>query len=316
MLPERVAVTGGAGFIGSHTVERLVAAGCQVLVIDDLSHACEWQVPPGAELLVADCGSDQVAEALACFRPQAGLHLACRGGVQRARRDPGNFVRSSVASSVAAFRALAVAGAGRIVTASSGGAIYGQPARLPASERTPPAPLSPYGASKLAEEGYLAAIGREYRLATLALRYGNVYGERQDGTGEAGVVAISCTRLAAGQRPVINGDGEQTRDFLYVGDVAAANLAALASRRTGVVNVGTGRETSVNRLVGMLVELAGGEGPDHRPGLAGEVRRVCLDATRARRWLGWEAGTGLELGLQRTLAHFRERVASASGASG
>jgi UDP-glucose 4-epimerase len=310
-FPERVAVTGGAGFIGSHTVELLVARGGRVLIIDDLSHPCGWQPPAGAELLVADCGSDEAARALAEFRPQAVLHLAARGGVQRARRDPAAHVRAAVASTIGLFRSAVGAGARRIVTASSGGAAYGRPPRLPANERMSPAPLSAYGASKVAEEVYLACTGREHGVSTMALRYGNVYGERQDGTGEAGVVAITCNRLLAGVAPVINGDGRQTRDFIHVSDVAAANLAALASRREGAVNIGTGRETSVRQVVTALIRLAGFPGePDHAPALPGEVRRVCLDTTRARRWLGWAARTPLDRGLRCTLAYF-QAVASA-----
>ncbi|HLH71402.1 MAG TPA: NAD-dependent epimerase/dehydratase family protein [Candidatus Dormibacteraeota bacterium] len=312
-LPERVAVSGGAGFIGSHTVELLVGQRCRVMVIDDLSHACPWQPPPGVELVVADCGSEEAARALANFRPEAVLHLAARGGVQRARRDPAAHVRAAVASTVGFFQSAVAAGARRIVTASSGGATYGRPPRLPASERMRPAPLSAYGASKVAEEVYLACTGREYGISTMALRYGNVYGERQDGTGEAGLVAITCNRLVTGTAPVINGDGQQTRDFIHVSDVAAANLAALASRRSGVVNVGTGQETSVGQVVAALVRLAGFPGkPSHASALPGEVRRVCLDTARARRWLGWTPRMSLDRGLRCTFAYFQSALADSS----
>ncbi|MBO0684341.1 MAG: NAD-dependent epimerase/dehydratase family protein [Candidatus Dormibacteraeota bacterium] len=304
-LPRRVAVTGGAGFIGSHTVDRLVADGCAVLVIDDGSHLCGQPPPPGAEVVEADAGSAAAARSLELFAPEAVLHLASKGGVAVARRDPAEHLRRSVASSVGLFHAAVEAGARRIVTASSGGTVYGDPDQLPAGERRPPAPVSAYGAGKLSEEVYLGMLGRQRGLQVLALRYGNVYGPRQDGTGEAGLVAISCTRLAAGQPPVIYGDGLQTRDFIYVGDVADANLAALSSSRSGAVNVGTGRETSVRQVVETLVALSGRPVEiEYGPARGSEVRRVCLDVARARAWLGWSPSTPLAEGLRPTLSFF------------
>jgi UDP-glucose 4-epimerase len=309
-VPRRVAVTGGAGFIGSHTVDALLGEGCAVLVIDDLSHACGVPLPAAADLLSVDCGSDAAGEALQRFRPDAVLHLAARGGVNRAMRDPGTHVRTAVASSIAFFKAATDAGARAIVTASSGGAVYGDAARLPAPERLTPAPRSAYGASKAAEEVYLGSFRRLAGARTLALRYGNVYGPRQDGTGEAGVVAISCTKLIAGRPPVIRGDGLQTRDFVFVIDVAAANLAALRSARSGAVNVGTGRETSVRTVVETLARLDGGRhAPQHDPPAPGEVRRGCLDTRRAQAWLQWQARTGIEDGLGQTLQWFRSAAA-------
>lgn len=307
-LPRRVAVSGGAGFIGSHTVEMLVAEGCQVLVVDDLSHACGTPLPPQAELLEADCGGDQAARALQRFHPDAVLHLAARGGVSRAMRDPVTHVRTAVASSIGFFKAAVDAGTAAIVTASSGGAVYGDAQTLPSPERLTPAPRSAYGASKAAEEAYLGSYHRLAGIRTLALRYGNVYGPRQDGTGEAGVVAISCTKLLAGTSPVIRGDGLQTRDFVFVLDVAAANLQALRSPRSGAVNVGTGRETDVRTVVGTLSRLhAQGLAPEHHDAAPGEVRRGCLDTARVQRWLaGWRARTAIEDGLAQTLRWFAD----------
>jgi UDP-glucose 4-epimerase len=301
-------VTGGAGFIGSHTVERLVAEGSRVLVIDDGSHSCGHALPPETELVAADAGSEVAAQALERYRPEAVLHLATKGGVERARRDPADHVRRSVASTVALFHAAAAAGVARIVTASSGGTVYGNPAHLPASERLTPAPVSAYGAGKLTEEVYLGMLGRLRRVQVLALRYGNVYGPRQDGTGEAGLVAITCTRLAAGERPTVHGDGLQTRDFVYVTDVAEANVAALGSARSGAVNVGTGRETTVREVVETLVRLSGSEvevafGPPR----GSEVRRVCLDPARAGAWLSWSPATPVAQGMQQTLSFFCKR---------
>jgi UDP-glucose 4-epimerase len=304
----RVAVTGGAGFIGTHTVEMLVAAGAAVLVIDDHSHPCGETLPAEVRVVRADCGSPAVARALKAFKPDVALHLASKGGVQKAARDPGDHVRHSVASSVAFFDAAIRAGAGRIVTASSGGTIYGQDARLPAREVHRAAPVSAYGAAKRSEEVYLAALGSRHGVSTLAMRYGNVYGPRQDGTGEAGVVAISCNRLLEGSPPRIFGDGRQTRDFVYVGDVAAANVAAIFGRLRGEVNIGTGRETNINSIVKHLLKEAGGlTKSEFLPARDFEVRRVCLDSSRANRHLDWKARVSIDSGLAATWSWFCKR---------
>lgn len=309
---KRVAVSGGAGFIGSHTVERLLAAGMQVLVIDDQTHACPE--PPDTQTLNVDCGSDEAAQALATFKPDTVLHLASKGGVQVAARNPGAHVRASLASSVAFYEAAIRAGARRIVTASSGGTIYGDPKKLPARETFPAAPLSAYGAAKRSEEIYLAALGRRHGVSTLALRYGNVYGPRQDGTGEAGVVAITCTRLLTGLAPRIFGDGLQTRDFVFVGDVADANVAALGGGRSGELNVGTGCETSVADLVGILISSSGREAAiEMAAAKEYEVRRVCLDPGRARIWLDWRPRADVTEGLETTWAWFAARPAEIGG---
>jgi UDP-glucose 4-epimerase len=301
-------VAGGAGFIGTHVVERLVQAGWAVLVIDDLSHPCGVPLPAEVDLLEATGGSAEARDALQRFHPQALIHLAAKGGVNRALRDPAGHISGVLAESVGCFLAAQAAGCQSVVIASSGGAVYGDPGVLPATERLRPAPRSAYGAEKLCEETYLATIANQ-GLRTLALRYGNVYGPRQDGTGEAGVVAITATRLIAGRSAVIFGDGLQTRDFVYVEDVADATVAALQSRRTGAVNIGTGRETSVRDIVDGLVELTGSTaGIETKSGRPGEVRRAALDASRAQRWLGWRAQTSLMDGLARTAEFFASRA--------
>jgi UDP-glucose 4-epimerase len=310
--PRRVVVVGGAGFIGTHVAERLAAAGWAVLVIDDGSHPCGVPLPGAVDLVMASGGSREARAAMAAFRPGALIHLAAKGGVNRALRDPAAHVVSVLAESVGCFAAAHAAGCGSIVIASSGGAVYGDVRRLPAGERLRPAPRSAYGAEKLCEETYLASFG-QLGVRTLALRYGNVYGPRQDGTGEAGVVAITATRLLAGQAPVIFGDGLQTRDFVYVEDVADATVAALHTPHTGPINIGTGRETSVRDIVTGLVERAGSRAAiDHQPARHGEVRRAALDASRAHRWLGWRAQTSLADGLGRTAEFFAARAPAAA----
>jgi len=304
----RVAVTGGAGFIGSHTVEMLVAANANVLVIDDHSHPCGEPLPGEVEVVSADCGSEGAAKALAGFKPEVVLHLASKGGVQKAAKDPGEHVKTSVASSVGLFDAAVKAGARRLVIASSGGTIYGEGARLPAREIYKPNPLSAHGASKRTEEIYMAALGLRHGISTLALRYGNVYGPRQDGTGETGFVAITCYRILDRTALRIYGDGGQTRDFVYVSDVAAANVAAVLGRVSGEVNIGTGRETSINAIVKRLLEESGRHTKtEFLPAREFEVRRVCLDPTRAHRYLSWKAKVSINAGLAATWAWFRKR---------
>jgi len=304
----RVAVTGGAGFIGTHTVEMLVGANAKVLVIDDHSHPCGEPLPPEVEVVSADCGSLAAARALVAFKPSVVLHLASKGGVQRAARDPGEHVKMSLASTVGLYDAAIKAGAGRIVTASSGGTIYGEGARLPAREIHRPAPLSAYGAAKRSEEVYMAALGLRHGVSTLALRYGNVYGPRQDGTGEAGVVAITCYRLLERAAPRVYGDGGQTRDFVFVRDVAAANVAAVFGRLSGEANIGTGRETSINTIVKRLLAESGRHSrSEFLPAREFEVRRVCLNPTRANSHLHWTARVGINAGLKETWSWFRKR---------
>jgi UDP-glucose 4-epimerase len=304
----RVAVTGGAGFIGSHTVEMLVAADAKVLVIDDHSHPCGEPLPGEVEVVSADCGSDAAAKALAGFKPEVVVHLASKGGVQKAARDPGEHVKDSLASSIGLFDAAVKAGARRLVIASSGGTIYGEGAKLPAREIYKANPLSAHGASKRAEEVYMAALALRHGISTLALRYGNVYGPRQDGTGDTGIVAITCYRMLDRAPLRIYGDGGQTRDFVYVSDVAAANVAAVLGRVSGEVNIGTGRETSINAIIKRLLEESGRHTKtEFLPAREFEVRRVCLDPTRAHRFLSWKAKVSINAGLAATWAWFRKR---------
>lgn len=301
----RYAVTGGAGFIGHHTVAALLAEGAQVLVIDDLRHRCPLGAPEGSELMAADIASAEAAAALARFRPDAVLHLAAQAGVNRSRRDPAGDALANVVGTVALVKACLDAGVSRFVMASTGGAIYGRAVELPTPETAPAQPLSPYGAAKLACEGYLGMFQRSHGLKPLALRYGNVYGPLQDGTGEAGLVAITCTRLLAGQAPIVRGDGGQTRDFVFVGDVAEANLRGLASDATGVANVGTGRGSSVRQVVEGLVAASGLDlRPETAPLPAGEVKDSRLDVTLVGTLLGWRPSTDLAAGLRRTYESF------------
>jgi UDP-glucose 4-epimerase len=293
----RAIVTGGAGFIGSHVVEALLARGDEVLVLDDLSNGKRENVPEGARLVVTDLreGLDKDFDDV---RPEVCFHLGAqvdvRVSVERPAHDAGVNVVGTIRVLEAARRHET-----QVVFSSTGGAIYGE-CDGPATEDAERRPLAPYGVSKLAGEEYLAAYNRLYSTRHVSLRYGNVYGPRQDPHGEAGVVAIFLGKLAAGERPRIFGDGNQTRDYVYAGDVASATLAA-AGQDGGVFNVGTGQETSVLELYELCRRVAGSElETDQAPLRLGELQRSVLDISRAQKELGWQPKVLLEDGLRRT----------------
>ncbi|MEX2105720.1 MAG: NAD-dependent epimerase/dehydratase family protein [Solirubrobacterales bacterium] len=303
-------VTGGAGFIGSNLVDGLLARGDEVTVVDDLSTGrrsnLDAALEAGAELIELDIRDAAQLKALAAERrPETVFHLAAQIDVRKSLEDPAFDAAVNIGGTANVLDAARAAGSGRFVFVSTGGAIYGEGEgqQLPLDESAAIAPLAAYGQSKFAAEGYLALYERLYGISSVALRLGNVYGPRQDPLGEAGVVAIFCGVLRAGGRPTVFGDGTQTRDYIYVGDVVAAALAAAASGTTGPINIGTGREESVLELVEALGRLGGAEGfePDFAPPRAGEVRRISLDASWAERELGWRPETSLEDGLRLTL---------------
>lgn len=304
-------VTGGAGFIGSNLVDALLARGDEVTVVDDLSTGrrenLDGALAAGAELVELDI-RDRAAlvEATAAARPQTVFHLAAQIDVRKSIADPAFDAAVNVGGTANVLEAARQAGSSRIVSISTGGAIYGEGEgqALPLGEDAPIAPLAPYGQSKHAAEGYLALYERLYGTSGVSLRLGNVYGPRQDPLGEAGVIAIFCGRLRAGERPTVYGDGRQTRDYIYVGDVVGAALAAAGSDARGAINVGTGVETDVLELAARLGEL-GGAGDSFEPELAearvGEVQRISIDPARAERELGWRAETSLDEGLRLTV---------------
>ncbi len=303
-------VTGGAGFIGSNLVDGLLARGDEVTVVDDLSTGrlinLEGALAAGAELVELDIRDAEALSALAAERrPQTIFHLAAQIDVRKSLEDPAFDAAVNVGGTANVLEAARTAASERVVFVSTGGAIYGEGEGqdLPLGEATAIAPLSAYGQSKYAAEGYLALYERLYGVSGMSLRLGNVYGPRQDPLGEAGVVAIFCGLLKDGGQPTVYGDGTQTRDYIYVGDVVDAALAAADSRVNGSVNLGTGREASVLELVEILARLGarGDFEPQFAPPRAGEVQRISLDAGLAERELGWRPGTSLEDGLRRTL---------------
>ena len=319
----RALVTGGAGFIGSNLVDALLDDGHHVEVIDNLSTGrrsnLDAALARGAvlhEIDITDAAA--VNERLQSSRPEAVLHLAAQIDVRKSVADPAFDARVNIEGTINLLRAAQASGVGRFVFSSTGGAIYGETDVLPSPETLDPRPEAPYGQSKFCAERYLQLQRRLGGLSTIALRYGNVYGPRQDPLGEAGVVAIFCGKLLAGETATAFGDGLQTRDYVYVGDVVRANLAALAAGDvSGEVNIGTGREVTVLDLVEVLNGLAGPQGfrVEHAPPRAGEVLRSALDVTKARELLGWSAEMELSEGLRITLEATREAQASVAGAN-
>lgn len=304
----RILVTGGAGFIGSHVADRLVAAGHDVAVVDNLSTGRREFVPAQASFYQYDINLVEAAELIRAWRPEALVHHAAQMNVRFSVADPVADARENILGSLNLLQAAAEARVPRIIFASTGGAIYGDEAPIPARETDSPWPDSPYGIAKLAVEHYLRYYQQEYGLTTISLRYANVYGPRQNGLGEAGVVAIFIEKFLAAEQPLINGDGLQTRDFVYVADVVAANLLALDYPRSGTFNIGTGHETDILTIYLKLQELAHSPlGPVHGPAKPGEQRRSALDAGLARETLGWEPLVPLEEGLARTFEAFRQR---------
>jgi UDP-glucose 4-epimerase len=304
-------VTGGAGFIGSNLADALLARGDEVTIVDDLSTGkrenAEQALAAGARLVEADIRDGQaLIDLFEEERPDVVFHLAAQIDVRRSVAETAFDATVNVVGTINVLEAAKRAGAGRVVNSSTGGAIYGEGRVIPAPEDHPAEPEAPYGQSKLAAEGYLELYRRLFGLSTVSLRYGNVYGPRQDPLGEAGVIGIFCGKLIAAEQPTVFGDGLQTRDYVYVGDVVAANLAAAGSDVTGAYNIGTGQETSVVDLVGGLAEVGGQDFQAvHAPERKGEVRHIALDASRARADLGWEPKVDLRDGLERTLESVR-----------
>jgi UDP-glucose 4-epimerase len=309
-LARRILVTGGAGFIGSTVADLFLGAGWEVAVLDDLSTGKRENVPAAARFYPCDVRSAAAAEALLHERPEVLCHHAAQIDVRRSMADPRMDCDVNLGGLLNMAAAAVRAGVSQVIFASSGGAAYGDTDRIPTAEDHPARPASHYGVAKVAGELYLGVFRQAHGLKVASLRYGNVYGPRQDPHGEAGVVAIFCGRLLEGRPCTINGDGGQTRDYVYVDDVARANLLAAERGFDGALNVGTGVETDVNRLYALLARAAGVSAPpQHGPGKPGEQRRSCLDASEAARALGWRPEVGLAEGLARTLAWFRGRGA-------
>lgn len=304
----RILVTGGAGFIGSHVVDAYVEAGHEVAVVDNLTTGRRENVHPKARFYEIDL-EDAAAldEVFARERPDVVNHHAAQAAVPRSVEDPTYDARVNVLGMVHLLDCCVRHGVQQVIYASTGGALYGEPTTLPVPEDHPIRPKSPYGTSKYAAELYLRCYHELHKLPYVILRYANVYGPRQDPYGEAGVIAIFTCAMLSQQTPKIFGDGTQTRDFVYVADVARANLLALEIKTGSVVNIGTGVETSINELFHLLARFTGyDDAPRYEAPRPGDVYRIALDPRRAERDLGWTPQFPLEEGLQRTVESFRQ----------
>lgn len=302
----KVLVTGGAGFIGSHLVDRLIQEGHQAVVVDNLSTGKKKNIHKDAIFYKMDILSDRLEKVFQKEKPEVVSHHAAQMDVRRSVADPTFDAQSNILGLLNLLERAVKNGTRRVVFASSGGAIYGEQKVFPAPEEHPTRPLSPYGVSKLASEHYLYYYQSVCGLEYTALRYSNVYGPRQDPFGEAGVVAIFTQKLLKGEQPIINGNGMQTRDYVFVEDVVEANMAVIHGQVNDTFNVGTGKETSVNQLYRYLLDITGAKVKEiHGPEKKGEQIRSSLDAQKIHKTLDWEPRVQLPEGLMKTVDYFR-----------
>jgi UDP-glucose 4-epimerase len=307
-MTKHILITGGAGFIGSHLADAFLARGWRVSIIDNLSTGVRRNLNPQAAFHEADLRDPKTADLLDELKPDVIAHQAAQIDVRISVRDPAMDAEINVVSSLRLLQKAQQIGVRRVLFASTGGAIYGEPLEVPQTENHRLLPLSPYGCAKLSVEHYMEYFREVHGMSTVALRYANVYGPRQNAHGEAGVIAIFANKMLRGEDVTINGNGEQTRDFVYVRDVVAANVAvAEREELTGAFNVGTGIETDINVLHAMMARGLGIDRPAHHgPAKAGEQLRSVLDGSKLRSVAGLGEPVKLEEGLRETLAWFRE----------
>lgn len=303
----KILVTGGAGFIGSHVADLFITQGYEVVILDDLSTGHATNLNPAAKFYQMDIRSPQVREVLEAEKPDYISHHAAQMDVRRSVEQPLFDANVNILGSINILECAKEFKVKRFIYISTGGAAYGEPEQLPCDESHPVNPICPYGASKHTVEHYLYMYHVNYGLNYTVLRYPNVFGPRQDPHGEAGVVAIFTGKMLAGEQVVINGDGNQTRDFVYVGDCARANhLALTIDHRSGIYNLGWGRPTSINEIFSTLAKITGYTLPaQHGPAKVGETRHIYLDASKINRDLGWAPAVPLEEGLEKTVAYFK-----------
>jgi len=303
----RILVTGGAGFIGSNIVDRFVREGHRVIVVDNLSTGFERNVHPKARFFEVDIRSAVIDKIFEKTKPDVLCHHAAQIDVRKSTDDPIFDAQVNIIGTLNLLNACVRHKVKKVVFASTGGAIYGEQDYFPADEKHPANPLSPYGVTKLTIEKYLHFYGETYGIRFVSLRYANVYGPRQNPWGEAGVVAIFAQRLLLGKRALINGDGKQTRDFVFVDDVVQANLLALDYPKNDIFNIGTGIETDVNAIFRILKKQAGSKQKEaHAPSKAGEQQRSVLSSSKAGKLLGWKPRVSLDQGLAKTVKYFHK----------
>ena len=305
----RILITGGAGFIGSHIVDAYIDRGHKVFVIDDFSTGSKSNLNKRATLYTMDIVDPALQKVLSEISPDVVNHHAAQMDLRHSVADPLFDARTNILGFLNILESCKNLGVKKVIFASSGGAVYGEQKCFPASEDHPTQPMSPYGVSKLTGEYYLSYFQKVFGLSFIALRYGNIYGPRQSSAGEAGVIAIFISRLLSGKPPKINGDGKQTRDYIYVEDVVAANLLALESSYCGCLNIGTGRETDVLTIARLLVDkMESSIEALHGPAKEGEQRRSSLDFSNARELLGWSPRFSFSEGLDRTVDFFHSAI--------
>lgn len=305
----KILVTGGAGFIGSNLVDALIEKGHEVIVVDNLSTGQKQNLNPKAKFIELDITEEKLAEVFSLEKPEVVFHYAAQIDVRKSVEDPVWDAKQNILGSVNVLENAKKSGVKKIIFASTGGAIYGDTDDIPTKEDHPEQPVSPYGIAKLTTDKYLHYYHQIFGLFYISLRYSNVYGPRQNSKGEAGVVAIFCDKLLANQKPVINGDGKQTRDYVFVDDVVKANLLALESDKIGIYNIGTSIETDVNKIAEVIksnidteVEFTHGEAKE------GEQQKSCIDYTKAKDELGWQPEVKLEEGIKKTVDWFKKKT--------
>jgi len=301
-------VTGGAGFIGSHLVDRLIKEGHKVAVIDNLSTGRKENLNPKAKFYKIDICSYRISQIFKKEKPEVVFHYAAQIDVRKSVKDPVEDAKINILGTLNILENCKKYNIRKVIFASTGGAIYGDADIVPTPETYPELPLSPYGIAKLTIEKHLSYYYKVFGLPYVSLRLANVYGPRQNSKGEAGVVAIFCDKMLSKKQPIINGDGKQTRDFVFVDDVVEANISALKKDKVGIFNIGTARETDVNTLFKKLRELTDSKcAKIHGPTLPGEQKRSCLDYSEAKRELGWQPKYSLDKGLKKTVEWFRNK---------
>jgi UDP-glucose 4-epimerase len=304
----KILVTGAAGFIGSHVADRFIALGHDVAIVDDLSTGNRANVNPKAKFFEMGLADGPLEDVFKEFKPDVVNHHAAQVNVRRSVDDPAYDARANILGSIRLYEAAMRHGSRKVIYASSGGACYGEPDKRPAPEDTPVRPLCPYGASKYAAEQYLVLYNRLYGIPFTVLRYANVYGPRQDPHGEAGVVAVFSEMMLKGKQPSIFGDGSKTRDYVYVEDIAEANVLALDKGEGNAYNVGTGREITDDEIFEAVRDAVGVDmKPNYTDFRKGEVRHICLDASKMRRDLGWSAKVALETGIPKAVDYYRKK---------
>ena len=304
-------VTGGAGFIGSHLVDRLIKGGHKVVVIDNLSTGRKENLNPKAKFYKIDICSYRISQIFKKEKPEVVFHYAAQIDVRKSVKDPVEDAKINILGTLNILENCKKYNIRKVIFASTGGAIYGDADIVPTPETYPELPLSPYGIAKLTIEKHLSYYYKVFGLPYVSLRLANVYGPRQNSKGEAGVVAIFCDKMLSKKQPIINGDGKQTRDFVFVDDVVEANISALKKDKVGIFNIGTARETDVNTLFKKLRELTDSKcAKIHGPTLPGEQKRSCLDYSEAKRELGWQPKYSLDKGLKKTVEWFRNKGSS------